>query len=110
MRQTQLGKYFLLGALLALLGCGGSTNTGSDGTGVVPSPDRLRSERSSCSAEAVACSAAAPATKLASARSGDWSRSVNASSTSCAPAIASADSPMLMAVAVTLLRASSSHT
>jgi len=39
MRQTQLGKYFLLCALLALLGCGGSTNTGSDGTGVPPPPD-----------------------------------------------------------------------
>lgn len=39
MRQTQLGRYFLLCALLALLGCGGSTNTGSDGTGVPPPPD-----------------------------------------------------------------------
>jgi len=33
MRQTPLGKYFLLCALLALLGCG---NTGSDGTGGAP--------------------------------------------------------------------------
>ena len=36
MRQTPLGKYFILCALLALLGCGGSTNTGSDGTGTPP--------------------------------------------------------------------------
>lgn len=39
MRQTQLGRYFLLCALLALLGCGGNTNTGSDGTRVAPPPD-----------------------------------------------------------------------
>jgi hypothetical protein len=36
MRKTLLGKYFPMCALLALLGCGGSANTGSDGTGVVP--------------------------------------------------------------------------